>query len=207
MLLVGVAALTIVGFLVFKFSQYSSESSVQRQQIQEYDETQFHQWHEFSSPKAKFKVLFPTLPQHATDTIDDPQKKEKREYDMYVSEKENGTIFMISIIKMINTDVKIDENALTNVMNDILANSPQSKLKTMQMGTYQALPSLDFSIENDQVNIDGKAFLDGNTLYLLTSAAKIPSYEKGEFDFFVNSFELLNSPATSETDISAKKLY
>lgn len=204
MLLVGVAALAIVGFLVFKFSQNSSESNVQRQQLQEQDETQFHKWHEFSSPTAKFKVQFPTLPQHATDTIDDPKTKELREYDMYVSEKENGTIFMISIIKMMNKDVKIDENALTNVMNDILATSPQSKLKTMQMGTYQAHPSLDFSIENDQVNIDGKAFLDGNTLYLLTSAAKLPNYQKDEFNFFVNSFELLNFPAASKTGISSK---
>lgn len=198
LLLAGLAALVIIGFLTFKYSQDYSRSNAQQALIQEYGEMQFQKWHEFNSPTAQFKVLFPTLPQHATDTIDDPKTKQSREYDMYVAEKDNGTIFMISIIKMMNKDVKIDENALTAVMDDILVANPQSKLKTMQVGTYQSHPALDFSIENDQVNIDGKAFLEGNTLYLLTSAAKLPNYHKNEFDFFVNSFQLLNLPVASE---------
>lgn len=150
----------------------------------------FHNWHEFSPPSAKFKVLVPTPPQHATEKFEDPKTKENRKYDMYVSEADNGTIFIISQIAMMEPTAKIDQNVLTNVMNDILSANPKSKLKNMQMGKYHENPSLDFSIENDQVNIDGKAFISGNTLFMLTSVAKLANYKKPEFDFFVNSFQL-----------------
>lgn len=148
-------------------------------------------WKEFSPPSNKFKVLFPAVPQHAQEKLQDPNTKENRQYEMYVSEKDDGTIFMISAITMLdNTNPKIDDTVLKNVINDLLASNPKNKVNKIEKGTYKGNSSLEFSIRNDQVNIDGRAFLVGNTLYILTSAAKIENYHKPEFDLFANSFEL-----------------
>lgn len=190
--IIGLTALAIAGFFIFNYSRGFDSTASLHPELKEYAESQFQNWHEFAAPLAKFKVLVPVLPQHGTDTLNDPKTKETRKYDIYVSEKDDGTIFMISMITMMNDEAKLDENTLKTVMNDILAASPNNKLKIMKMGTYKQYPALDFSIESDQVNIDGKAFLVGNTLYLLTSVAKMINYKKQEFDFFVNSFQLSN---------------
>jgi ATP-dependent helicase/DNAse subunit B len=190
--LAGLAALIVGSFILFYFSRDFSRSALQQKELQEYADAEFETWHEYTAPSSKFKVLLPVLPQHGQDTVNVPDAPGKREYDLYVSEKDDGTIFMISLIKILN-DEKLDENTLTAVMNDILKASPNNKLKIMKMGKYKQYPAIDFSIENDQVNIDGKAFLVGNTLYLLTSVSKMMNYKKQEFEFFVNSFQLLNA--------------
>jgi len=198
-LLLSIAtAVVIVGFLTYRsfedpslisqnFMQQNGSSSTTSDTA--LDIPNFQLWHEFASPTEQFKVLLPSLPQHATDKIADPKTKEPLQYDMYVSEEEDGTLFMISVITMKEgTKAKIDENLLTTVMNDILASTPQGKLKKMKLVTYKGHPAIDFSIENGQVIIDGKAFLVDQTLFALTSVAKIELYQKQKFDFFVNSF-------------------
>lgn len=161
---------------------------------QKQPEPEFQNWHEFTPPNGKFKVLLPTLPQHANEKLEDPKTKEPRQYEMYVSEKDNGTIFMISMITMLdNKNAQINEDILKKVINDLLATNPDSKVKKMDMGSYREHPAMDFSIENGPVNIDGKAFIMGNTLFLLTSAAKHENYQHQEFDFFINSFQLNES--------------
>lgn len=159
---------------------------------------EFNGWHEFIPPNGKFKASFPSLPQHATQKLEDPKSKESRQYEMYVSEMENGTIFMISLITMLDPQKgKIDEEVLKTVINDIVSTNPNSKVKQMKMGTYLDNPAMDFSVENGVVTIDGKAFIIGNTLYLLTSAAKIDSYKPNEFNYFLKSFKL-TKPSTEQ---------
>lgn len=194
--LILVAVLAIIALLGLRFMTPSNQSLTEssQPQIPAISDLQLQKWHEFTSPSGSFKVLLPTLPQHATERLDDPKTKEKRQYDMYVSEKDNGTIFMISIITLLDQkEAKLDESMLSSVMSDMLATNPENKVKLMQMGTYKQFPAIDFSIENNQLSIDGKAFIEGQTLYLLTSVGKINQYMKQEFDFFVNSFELLKS--------------
>ena len=200
LLLAIAAAVAIVGFLTYRafedptlitpnFNQLETGSSTAANPA--LAEPNFQLWHEFKSPAEQFKVLLPTLPQHATDKIVDPKTKEPLQYDMFVSEEENGTLYMISIITMMEgTETTIDENLLTTVMNDMLASTPEGKLKKMKMGKHKDHSSIDFSIENGQVIIDGKAFLVDQTLFALTSVAKKEAYQKQKFDFFVNSFQL-----------------
>lgn len=191
-LIIG-ASIAIVGFLVFRNLEEPAKFSPNRMTSETSPiekNGNLQSWHSFRSPSNKFNAMFPTLPQHATSKINEPKTQEPRQYDMYVSEKDDGTIFMISIITMLDESNKINENALTNVINDILSNNPKGKIKSMKLGSYREYPAIDFSIENDKINIDGKAFIVGNTLYLLTSAANLENYQKPEFDFFVNSFEL-----------------
>lgn len=185
-------ALAIAGFLFV--NNLNPKPQERNQEIadgvsESTNDSDVHTWHEFEHPDKKFKVLVPSLPQHATQKLEDPTTKNNRKYDMFVSQKDNGTIFMISIISSEN-EAKINEDTLKNIIHELAAGTQNSKVKMMEMGKYKDHQAIDFSIENDTVNIDGKAFVVGNTLYILTSVAKKEFYQKPDFDFFVNSFEL-----------------
>lgn len=186
----GTIVLVVLGVLAFTVKPMHYHHQKESHDIAMVtDEKQLHEWHEFVSPMQKFKVLLPTLPQHAQENVNDPKTHQRKEYDMYVSEKDNGTVFMISLIT-IGSEGQLNEEALSNVMHDMLTGNPRSKLKNVKMGKYHGYPSLDFSIESEQAIIDGKVFLSGSTLYLLTSASRPEQYSRQEFDYFVNSFEL-----------------
>ncbi len=201
LLLIVTIAIAIVGFFTFRVIQDPSTIGLtadgqKKPDVQQVKglATAFDQWREFAAPSGHFKVLLPALPQHATEKLRDPKTQEPRQYDMYVSEEGNGTLFMISIISIPdNKQQAIDEGVLKTVMNDMLKSTPNGKLKTMKIGNYKEFPSIDFAIENDQVLIDGKVFLVQQTLYALTSVAKRDMFLSSEFDFFINSFQLLNN--------------
>lgn len=206
-LLVGAAAVAIAAFLALRYSQNSTTSLEQPKQalkMPEISKLNLQNWHEFTAPGNQFKVLFPTLPQQANEQLKDPKTKGSRQYEMFVSEKDNGTIFMINIITLLEKPpADSDEKILSGIMNEMVSSSPQSKLKNMKMGRYRNFPALDFSIENQELTIDGKVFVEGNTLYLLSSIAKAATYQPEEFEFFVNSFQLL--PKTDSLAAPAKK--
>ena len=158
----------------------------------------FQNWHEFSAPSGTFKVLLPSLPQRATENVDDPKTQEKRKYDMYVAEQDNGTIFMISLISFPDLVSREEEyEILKQIMNDMIASNQSNKLNTMEEGEYKGHPSIDFSIENGELTIDAKSFIVNEILYVLTRIVKSKNYTRDEFLFFINSFELIpgNTPA------------
>lgn len=193
----GIAVVAVATLLFFRSNQKDKDIitpiNVQKVSAGGADNMQFQDWHEFSAPSGEFKVMFPSLPQHAAEIINDPNTNESRKYDMYVAQKSDGTIFMISLIKLMgNAPKTLDEGMLPKVINDMMEASPNNKLKKMQMGKYKEFPSIDFSYENEQVNVDGKAFIWGNTLFLLTSVANLHDYSRPEFDFYINSFQLSN---------------
>jgi hypothetical protein len=163
-------------------------------------ETHYETWREFTSPVGDFKVLVPNLPQHATDKIIDPQTKEPRKFDMYVSAKEDGTIFMISAISFPTAaDERTNERLLTSVINDMLARNVDNKLKMMQAGKFRHFQTMDFAIENNDVILGGKAFVHDKTLYVLSVVSKQGTLNSKDFDFFVNSFDVVSPPNKTPT--------
>ena len=152
---------------------------------------EFEKWHEFTAPDGNFQVLLPSLPQHATDKIQDQKTKELRKFDMFVSTKNDGTVFMIS---MITFPSKIDEKAydevLANIVNDMLTKNKDNKLRMKEINNFHDIKALDFAIDNNGITIGGKAFIRQNTLYVLSMIVQGDNFNKQEFDFFVNSFDI-----------------
>jgi len=187
------AVAAISGYLFISNFEAPKDQSQALSEAQKIEK--FQNWHEFQSPDNAFKVRMPSLPHHATENLKDPQQG-SRKYEMYVAEH-NGAVYMISVITMLDAQaMKIDEQVLSSVMNELLANNPDGKVKSMNMGVFQAYPAMDFSLENKDVNIDGKAFLVNNILYLLTAVSKVNSPRADDKDFFINSFELLPAGKT-----------
>lgn len=148
----------------------------------------FADWQEFDAPKEGFKALFPTMPQHAAQTVRDPKTDQLRKYDMYVSERSNGTIFMVSVIEFPGYTGSLEDLKKT-IINDLLVSNPQNQLKSMTVGMYQLFPTIDFVITNRMTTINGRTFSDGNVIYLLSGIFTNAFLNQEEYDHFINSFE------------------
>ena len=74
---------------------------------------------------------------------------------------------MVSLIRFLDSQ-ESPEILQKTVVNDLMAANPVNQLKNMQMGEFQNLQTLDFTIENNLMSIDGRTFMNGDTLYLLT---------------------------------------
>lgn len=203
LVLIGVACILIAIFLSVKMTQtpssipqtISTNGNLSTAPVMIEADT----WRDFTAPSGKFKVSMPSLPQQAAQRIEDPKTKGPRNYDMYLSEDNQGSLYLISIITMLdNPNAKIDDAVMTTVINDLLAKNPDSKVKKMEAVKFKDFPAMDFSIESNQVNIDGRAFLAGNTLYVLTYAAQPNNYNEKNFKTFTNSFQFTPEIPTKE---------
>lgn len=150
------------------------------------------EWKEFTAPSGRFKVMLPLVPQQASERLTDPETKESRVYDMYVAQELDGTMYMVSLI--VFSDKKGGTGAddlLKTTISDMVKANPNNKLSKMDKTTYDAYPAYDFKIENVDMTIDGKAVMDQDTLYILSTIEHNKQYNPGDFDYFIKSFKLL----------------
>lgn len=146
---------------------------------------EFQGWQQFSPPSKAFSVLLPVLPQHAT------ANQEGRNYEMYISQLENGTIFMVSLIRFKNPfEDKYTEMLLHTIMEDLQHSNPENKLESNQMKTFAEHKALEFTIVNKEIAMKGMTFVSGQTLYVLSYISKLSNPNKKEYDYFLQSFHL-----------------
>lgn len=163
-----------------------------------WSEMRFHDWHEYTSPNERFKVLLPALPQHLEENVKDPRTNEVRHYDMYVAEKQNGTTFLISLISFPpGSDAQAQKNLVKTFITDMAATNQKNELKEMSPVQYEHQEATFFQIINDQLSINGIAFTKENTLYVLSTVFKKENSNNLEWEFFINSFDAVDqAPAT-----------
>lgn len=160
-------------------------------QAETLEQSDYHNWQEFSSPAGDFKVLMPSLPQHISDKSNDSKSNEMRKIDVYMSEKKNGTIFMINLITLLDAKSLVHEELLQNFMKDMLASNPNNTLIASQSTVFKGQKALDFVIENETFNYDVREFFIGNTLVVLSNVSRKPTHNIKDFEFFINSFEFV----------------
>lgn len=150
---------------------------------------QYHKWREFTSVAGNFKVLFPTLPQHANDKILDSETGETRRYDTYVAADENGQAFMISVITYPKAINKADiDTLLQQTVEDMIKRKKENKLIASEPSKHRENNAIVFSLTNGQIFVSGKAFVVDNTVYILSLLSKGSNYDAEELAFFINSF-------------------
>ncbi len=151
----------------------------------------YTQWKEFSAPSGKFNVTLPLMPQQASQTVTDPVTKQTRYYDMYVSQEMDGTSYMISAVTFQDKSLTSNPQLLMEtILNDILKSNPENKLINSKFGQYNGMQAMDFIVKNPATTMQGKAFLDQQTLYILSSIENNQNYNQNDFDHFTKSFEL-----------------
>jgi hypothetical protein len=161
----------------------------------------FTSWRPYDSPSGKFSVMFPAAAQNATQNITDPKTQTIRHYDMYVAQKGNGSMFMISLITF-SSNISSDDMLKKTVISDLLAANPQNQLKEMKVGSFENFQTMDFMIANSDTTVQGMTFVDGNTLYLISAVFPNRFYSADEYNYFIKSFELQKSGQDSKSKTS-----
>lgn len=152
----------------------------------------FADWRSFNAPSERFKVDLPAPPQYAKQAVPIPGTDTNRSYEMYVSEKLDGSIFMISLITYpegLNMD---PAQLLHDSVDEMITTKPGNKLTSIHDSMFQNHRSVDFRIDNPKFIVAGKAFLVERTVYLLTYVASRSNFTIGEYDHFIDSFDLLS---------------
>lgn len=163
-------------------------------------------WIDYVPPSKKFSAKFPISPQHGTDRYKDSKTNEVKQYEMYISES-NNKVFMISVIAFLNKEsVQDEELILRNTINDMISSNPGNKLEKMQFGSHDDKKTADFMIDNDAYTITGRAFINGNHLYVLSTLSKTPEEAKTEFEYFVKSFKLMLNEPKNLTNTSTENV-
>lgn len=186
----AVAALLLIFFGLLSLKDHSKSTPVEVASSQNASgETNVTNWHFYTSPDEKFRVFLPAFPQSASQGVKDPSGQKKRHLTTFISEKEDGTSYLITIITLPDAPSAQGEVLLKEVVNDMVSANGSNKLKNMTPSDFHKMKAVDFSIENNDMKIKGMAFSTGNEIYVLT-AAKSSDIDPQEYAFFINSFEL-----------------
>jgi hypothetical protein len=191
--LVFVVLLAIVLATVIGLRNYKSAYELLPANLNKPMEVQsFSDWQTFNSQQGHFKVDFPTLPQHMTESVPDIVTKGTRKYEMYIAQKADGSSFMVSLITY-SKQLDADEGKLIQdkLIDEWVNGNPKNVLKESTEMDFAGHAARQFTIENDQANIESRVFLENNTLYLLTYLAQKEYFNKADYDHFVNSFQLV----------------
>ena len=183
-----ITAMVILGFLGITYLK-DSYKVLPIGASKEFEPGPFAEWRLFTAPSGQFEVDLPTIPQNAKQTIIDPKTKLPRQYDMYVAQMSNNTVYMVSLIRFPNSK-ESPEILKKTVVNDLMAANPVNQLKNMEVGDFQNFKTLDFTIENNLMQINGRTFMDRETLYLLTAIYPTGQFKQEDYDHFIKSFAL-----------------
>lgn len=180
----------VVGLFLMEFFRKKEDASLNAPANQ-HELIDVNAWYEFTEPQGHFKVFMPGLPHHATDTNQELKSNEIRKYELYISSKDDGTLYSIYLITFPERKEKdMNTDFLMNFMNEMLSSNQQNKLQFIRPSVFNKDHAVDFSVENQEAMIDGKAFIQDNTVFVLSSTAKTELRKPKEYEFFVNSFHL-----------------
>lgn len=149
-------------------------------------------WVEYTAPKGQFHVVLPDYPHHSVDAIVDPDTHEIREYEIYIAAAGSGSVYSINLISFPQNKAAVyDDSFLESYVNKLLMSNPKNVLKKLDKTSYNHGSAVDFSVETENRTLNGKAFMKGATLYVLsTTSPGGQEIDPREFDLFLNSFQL-----------------
>ncbi|MDP1880727.1 MAG: hypothetical protein Q8K60_07290 [Parachlamydiaceae bacterium] len=152
----------------------------------------FSYWKKYESKSGDFEVLVPSEPQYAKDFIDIPGSDKKKRYEIFASEKPDGTLFMISVITYpTEIDMGNTREILKNMVHELAAGKKDHKLNDLAEIEKAGKLTYHFNIENNEFKIQGETFLVNNVQYVISYIVRKENYNEAEYNHFVNSFTLL----------------
>lgn len=149
------------------------------------------EWFKYEDKIHGFNVSLPLLPQVATQDLTDPKTGEVRHYEMYVAQMD-GTIYMISLITFPKElDDSLKSLTMKSIMSDMVTVNKSNKLLKSTEISYEDMPAIDFTIDNEKTTIEAREFFRGQTLYLLSTIVPKNAVEKSHFKHFIDSLKLV----------------
>lgn len=156
------------------------------------DPNLFSYWRTFKSKKDTFQVSLPLEPHYVKDYVEIPGSDKKRRYEVYASEKPDGTVFMVSVISYPEeVEMSNSEEILKNMVDELMQGRADTKLLDLKPTLYMNHEAYAFSMENSLVKMEGITFLINKTIYVLSYVVRNENYNAEEFDHFINSFKFI----------------
>jgi hypothetical protein len=193
--LLALIAVACLLFLVFskttslKNSSLPSLSEGAAAKVPDLAALNVQEWHEFTGKEPPFKVMLPTLPQHASDKPHKPLDSAEKKYEMYASQKPNGPLFVITIISF-DPGKQLDSAFLEQSLQKIVSATPENVLIKRESKRDKGIEHLYFEVKQDNFLLAGSMFAVNNRLFVLAETAERDLFNRSEFDFFINSFDL-----------------
>ncbi len=187
---VGLAIVAIVIFFGFALMRNINEQTEPVTDTSEAGSPIGH-WHKFTSPESNFSVMFPNPPHHANEIKNDNKELGRTNYDVYISTKEDGPLFSVYVISFPEKKLGNKKDFLSDFIKKTLSSNPTNEIKN-----FQALPgkngnAVEFTVENDGSTVYGRAFINDNTIYIVSTTAKNEAKNKAEYDLFIDSFTMI----------------
>lgn len=149
-------------------------------------------WRHFEPNSGKFSVDLPVMPHQASETINDATTQQLRRYEMYVSEGQNETVYLINLITYPNEeDLDNHPKLFQSFIDDMLKANSNNELISSSPTQHQGLDGMDFKIKTQNATMNSKMFIEGRTLYVLSKVSKTET-DDGDFEKFVSSFKISN---------------
>jgi len=155
-------------------------------------QSSYNEWHAFTSPDGEFKVMLPSTPQNAEETLKDQRTGQMVRYDLYISEKGGNALFII--MRKTYPDKEGLENSkivLQNFLADILSSSENTELIASNEDEFRGYDALNFAFRNKQNYVEGTAFVVDRSMYALSYSSDIENITTGDFQYFIDSFSLV----------------
>lgn len=149
-------------------------------------------WIKYTSKKGNFEVMFPNGAQYLEDFVVDTETKTENHYQMFVSEENDGTVFMISLATYPKNDKKETPQAtLDKAIKTMFTKRAHSEIVSSEDTTFDELPAKNIQFKQQEYTILAKAFLSGENVYVLSYIAKTPDINRDKFNYFLSTFSFL----------------
>jgi len=148
-------------------------------------------WVKMHSNPGNCKVAFPGQPEHLSQKMPIPEEDLSLQYDVYIAGLDEQVIYMMLVAEYPPlVDQSQVEVGLETFLNGILTQNPSNRLIFADITEVQGHKALDFFIKTKDVYFKGRAIMANNNLYLLAMECDKKDYSDGQFQFFIQSFEL-----------------
>jgi len=149
-------------------------------------------WKDFVSKGGRYKVSFPSYPQHVSETLKMQNGKVSIKYDAYIAEQGVDALYMVLIAQYPKTQVRPDPEAgLKAFLNGLLSHGESSRLVQVEWQDFQGFSSVDFLINTAGILLHGRAVMVDNNLYLVAMESHETRYRSENFQYFVETFTLV----------------
>ncbi len=149
-------------------------------------------WKRFHSVHGKCMISLPESPEHVKQMMPFPEQGYSLRYDVYLSAHEEKAVYMMLIAQyppFINESHA--EMSLESFLNGLVTQNHDNQLIFADLVNVQGHKALDFFVKSKGIYFKGRAIMAENSLYLLAMECDANNYLEGNYNHFIESFELV----------------
>ena len=165
-------------------------------------------WETFTSEKNGFSIDFPAKPEHVSQTIDIPKTDMVIQYDTFISEPNENSIYVVSVWEYPESlDLSEPYQDLETGFQGMISALPGSEVVKKDKVDVAGNDALEFIVKNDEIFFQGKLLVVDNTLYQIFVVYKEDDKEMdSNYKRFIESFELLKKQTPPQVKTQKMKI-